>query len=136
MGVSVGSISADISSLNLHAADKRIVDIVLIQIFDEIACTNRSAFVCPELVSFQLTQTRKSQHCQIQFEQEVSFLGRFSQRVPDIALPFSFRFRINDFDSVLLHLDFLVLEFGHLETKGLEKLTKSEDQLREPHPSL
>ena len=132
----MGSTSSQILSFNLHATDERIVDVVLVQVLDEIACTRRSVFVYSGPDSLQLTQTRKSQHCQIQFEQEVSFLGRFSQRIPNIALPFSFRFHIDDFDSVLLHLDFLVLEFGHLETTRLNKLTRSEDQLREPQPSL
>ena len=77
----------------------------------------RLSGTCP-LPELRLTQTCKRQHCQIQFEQEVSFLRRFAQRIPDVALPFSFQLRIDDFDGMLLDLDFLVLEFGHLQDQG------------------
>ena len=52
-----------IRSFDLHAADERIVDVVLIQILDEVACSGRSASVCLRQASSQLTQTRKRQHC-------------------------------------------------------------------------
>jgi len=41
----MGSGSDRILSFNLHAADERIVDVVLIQILDEIACKRMSASV-------------------------------------------------------------------------------------------
>ena len=85
----------------------------------------KSASGCAGKRLLDLTQTRKSQHRCIELEQEVSFLWRFVQRVPDIALPLSFRLGIDDFDGLLLHLDFLVFEFGHHQTAELDKLART-----------
>jgi hypothetical protein len=87
--------------------------------------------------SWLLTQTRKSQHSRIQLEQEMSFLRRLIQRIPDITLPFSFRLGVNDFDGLLLHLHFLILEFSHPLSNQLNQteLAKSESHTLKPRPT-
>jgi hypothetical protein len=100
-----------------------------------------------DLEFWLLTQTRKSQHSRIQLEQEMSFFRRLIQRIPDITLPFPFRFGVNDLNGLLLHLHFLILEFSHPRSNQLNQteLAKSESHILKPrrltnkyiyHPSL
>jgi hypothetical protein len=89
------------------------------------------------LESRLLTQTRESQDSSIQLEQEMSLLRRLIQRIPDITLPFSFRLGVNDFDGLLLHLHFLILEFSHPLSNQLNQteLAKSESHTLKPRPT-
>jgi hypothetical protein len=74
-----------------------------------------------EIESWLLTQTRKSQDSSIQLEQEMPFLWRLVQRIPDITLPFPFRLGVDDLDGLLLHLHFLIVEFGHFCSNRLDQ---------------
>lgn len=67
---------------NSHSRNEGIVDVGLIEIFDQVA------------------QRSKSQNRSVQLEQEPSLLRRLVQSVPDVALPFALGMDLNNFLSV------------------------------------